>query len=160
MKLHMTATAALLGLLALATTATAAVGQPRTAGGAGSYDRNATLVQDGAVTDMFFARSENACNRLAGCDADNSQYDMYLKTSTDGGKTFGPAQLVAPNPDGAGNHRGRTLAATRTSDGTVYVFWADGGSQSPLYYVKETAPGSGTFPSTATPVAGPGLEDV
>src|SRR3954451_3359620 len=141
MKLHMTATAALLGLLAFATTASAGVGQPRTAGGAGSYDRNATLVQDGAVTDMFFARSEGPCNRLAGCDPDNGQkYDMYVKTSTDGGKTFGPARLVAPNPEGMTDYRGRTLAATRTADGTVYVFWADGGSQRQLYYVKETAP--------------------
>lgn len=97
---------------------------------------------------------------LAGCNADQEQYDLYVKVSPDGGQTYGPPQLVAVNPDGAGSHRGRTIAATRRGDGTVFVFWADGGSQSQLYYVRETAPNSGTFTSTAAAVTGPGTEDV
>jgi hypothetical protein len=144
--------------LALAGVAQATVGQARTAGT--NYDRNPSVVEDGGLTYLFFARSPNPCNRLDGCNADNEQYDLYVKVSPDGGKTYGPPQFVAPNPDGAGNHRGRTIAATRAADGTVYVFWADGGSQSQLYYVRETAPNSGTFTSTADPVTGPGTTDV
>lgn len=159
MKRALFATAALLALLPAAS-ASADVGQSRTAGDAGRYDRNASVVQDGALTYAFFARSQNPCNRLAGCNPDQEQYDLYRKVSADGGKTYGPAQLVALNPDGAGPHRGRTIAATRReSDGTVYVFWADGGSQSQLYYVKETTPNSGVF-GPALPVGGPGLDDV
>jgi hypothetical protein len=150
---------ALLIALMLTGVAEATVGQARTAGT--NYDRNPSVVQDGALTYLFFARSQNPCDRLAGCNADNEQYDLYVKVSPDGGKTYGPPQFVAPNPDGtAGNHRGRTIAATRAANGTVYVFWADGGSQSQLYYVRETAPGSGTFTSTADPVGGPGTQDV
>jgi hypothetical protein len=151
---------AMLAALVLASPAAAAVGQARTAGGDGRYDRNASVVQDGALTYAFFARSQTACNRLAGCNPDNEQYDLYVKTSPDGGRTYGPAQFVAPNPDGGGSHRGRTIAATRADDGTVYVFWADGGSQSQLYYVRETAPGSGAFTAVADPVGGPGTQDV
>jgi len=145
--------------LAFAAPASASVGEPRTAGDGGRYDRNASVVQDDALTYLFFARSQNPCNRLDGCNPDNEQYDLYLKTSSDGGKNYGPAQLVATNPDGAGSHRGRTIAATRReSDGTVFVFWADGGSQSQLYYVRETSPG--TFSPAAMPVLGVGTEDV
>jgi hypothetical protein len=148
-------------ILAVAAPASAAVGQPRTAGDAGRYDRNASVVQDGALTYLFFARSQNPCNRLDGCNPDQEQYDLYLKKSTDGGKNYGPAQMIATNPDGPGPHRGRTIAATRReSDGTVYVFWADGGSQSQLYYVRETSPSSGTFTPVALPVLGPGTDDV
>jgi hypothetical protein len=154
------ATAALLALLPAAS-ASAAVGQARTAGGESRYDRNASVVQDGALTYAFFARSQNPCNRFDGCDPDQQQYDLYRKVSADGGKTYGPAQFVAPNPDGPGPHRGRTIAATRReSDGTVFVFWADGGSQSQLYYVRETTPSSGSFTPLAIPVPGPGLDDV
>ena len=148
-------------ILAVAAPASGAVGQPRTAGDTGRYDRNASVVQDGALTYLFFARSQNACNRLDGCNPDAEQYDLYLKTSSDGGKTYGPAQFVAANPDGLGSHRGRTIAATRReSDGTVFVFWADGGSQSQLFYVRETSPSSGTFTPAALPVTGVGTHDV
>ena len=136
---------ALLCALLAAPSAQATVGQARTAGT--NYDRNPSVVQDGSLTYLFFARSQNPCNRLAGCNADQEQYDLYVKVSPDGGKNYGPPQLVAANPDGPGTHRGRTIAATRAADGTVYVFWADGGSQSQLYYVKETAPNSGTLPA-------------
>jgi hypothetical protein len=124
-----------------------AVGQPRTDGP--NYDRNPTVVQDGPSTYMFFARSQNECNRLEGmlpCNPDSSEYDMYVKVSPNGGKDYGPAQLVATNPDGPGVFWGRTLAATRTADGTVYVFWASGGNQNQLYYVQETGPGTFSAP--------------
>lgn len=147
--------------LAVVAPASATVGQSRTAGDTGRYDRNASVVQDGALTHLFFARSQNPCNRLAGCNPDEQQYDLYVKTSSDGGKTYGPARMVASNPDGPGSHRGRTIAATRReSDGTVFVFWADGGSQSQLYYVRETTPDSGTFTPVAAPVLGIGTHDV
>src|ERR687893_2487165 len=113
-----------LSMLVAAAQASAGVGQSRTAGDAGRYDRNPSVVQDGGLTHMFFARSQNPCNRLAGCNPDQEQYDLYRKTSSDGGKTYGPAQFVAANPDGPLSHRGRTIAATRReSDGTVFVFW-------------------------------------
>ena len=51
----------------------AVVGQPRTAGP--KYDRNASVVQDGSLTYLFFARSEVPCNRLAGCNPDNRSPD-------------------------------------------------------------------------------------
>lgn len=154
------AAAALLALLPAAS-ASAAVGQSRTAGDAGRYDRNVSVVQDGALTYAFFARTQNPCNRFDVCNPDQEQYDLYRKVSADGGRTYGPAEMVAPNPDGPGTHRGRTIAATRrASDGTVFVFWADGGSQSQLYFVRETAPSSGEFTDTAAPVNGPGTDDV
>jgi hypothetical protein len=130
--------------------AQATVGQPRTEGP--NYDRNPTLVQDGALTYMFFARSQQPCDRidpdpLAACNPDNSQYDMYMKVSPNGGRDFGPDQLVATNPDTTTplDFYGRTLAATRTADGTVYVFWASGGNLQQLYYVAETGPDTGVF---------------
>ena len=119
--------------------ASAAVGKNRTDGP--NYDRTPSVVQDGALTDLFFVRSQQSCDRLAGCDADNSDYDLYLKQSPNGGKDYGPAQLVATNPDGPGNHYGRTIAATRAADGTVLVFWASGGFSQPLYVVQETGTG-------------------
>jgi hypothetical protein len=127
--------------LAGAGTASAAVGQNRTDGT--NYDRTPSVVQDGALTDLFFVRSQQPCNRLAlvACDADNSDYDLYLKQSPNGGKDYGPAQLVATNPDGPGVHRGRTIAATRDANGDVLVFWASGGNSQPLYVVRETGSG-------------------
>jgi hypothetical protein len=145
-----TVTAVLIGL---GGAALAAVGQSRTEGT--KYDRGETLVQEGPTTYMFFARSQADCNRLAGCNPDNQHYDMYVKTSPDGGKTFGPATLVATNPGDSGFF-GRTLAATLTSTG-INVFWASGGSQNQLYVVKETAPGA--F-SPATPVMSAALTDL
>ena len=145
---------ALVASLALASSAGATVGQARTAGT--NYDRNPSVVDDAGLTYLFFARTEDPCNRLDGCNPDNNQYDLYVKVSPDGGKTYGPAQLVATNPDGPGPFYGRTIAATRASDGTIYVFWASGGNQQQLYYVKEQ--GSGwTAPA---PVTGPGTDDV
>jgi hypothetical protein len=115
----------------------AVVGQPRTAGP--NYDRNASVVEDGGLTYLFFARSELPCNRLAGCNPDNQQYDLWYEVSPDGGKTYGPAMLLAVNPDGLGPFYGRTIAAVRTVDdtgaGTLYVFWASGGNSNDLYYV-------------------------
>jgi hypothetical protein len=132
-----------------ASTALAAVGQPRTDGS--HYDRNATVVSTGGVTYLFFARSELPCNRFAGCDPDQipTKYDLYVKESLDGGQDFGPALFVAANPNIDPNFRGRTLAATANA-GVVYIFWANGGSLSPLYYVS----GSGTSWSAPTPAAG------
>jgi hypothetical protein len=126
--------------LTLAGSAHATVGSERTDGP--NYDRTPSVVQDGALTDLFFVRSQQPCNRLAGCDADsNTEYDLYLKQSANGGKDYGPAQHVAANPDGAGFHRGRTIAATRAPDGTVLVFWASGANSQQLYYVEETGSG-------------------
>jgi hypothetical protein len=126
--------------LTAATSAHAAVGSERTDGP--NYDRNPSVVQDGNVTDLFFARSQQPCNRLAGCDADNSDYDLYVKQSTNGGKDYGPAQLAATNVDGAGPFRGRTIAATRAADGTVHVFWASGANSIPgLFHIEETGSG-------------------
>jgi hypothetical protein len=125
--------------LAAAGSAHAAVGSERTDGP--NYDRTPSVVQDGALTDLFFVRSQDPCNRLAGCDADNSDYDLYVKQSANGGKDYGPPQLVATNVDGSGPFRGRTIAATRDPAGTVLVFWASGGNSQQLYYVEETGSG-------------------
>jgi len=135
--------------LVAAGSAHAAVGSERTDGP--NYDRTPSVVQDGALTDLFFVRSQSPCNRLAGCpNADNLDYDLYLKQSANGGKDYGPEQQVAVNPDGPGNHFGRTIAATRAEDGTVLVFWASGGFSQPLYVVREN--GSGW--DAAQPVTG------
>jgi hypothetical protein len=152
------AVAAVLLALLIVPPAEATVGQARTAGP--DYDRNPSVVQDGALTYLFFARSQTPCNRLGDppCNPDVAQYDLYLKTSSDGGKTYGLAQLVATNPDGAGPFFGRTIAATRAADGTVFVFWASGGNQQQLYYVREL--GTGGFSPAAMPVVNPGLTDV
>ena len=137
---------AVASLLACAGTASAAVGQNRTDGP--NYDRNPSVVQDGALTDLFFTRSQQPCDRLAGCDADNSDYDLYLKQSANGGKDYGPEQLVATNPDGPGNHYGRTIAATRAPDGTVLVFWASGGvHRSPCTSSGRSGPAGARRPS-------------
>ena len=137
----------LLAILAVGSTGVvyAAVGQPRTAGT--RYDRNPSVLQDGPITYLFFARTQAPCNRLAGatpCNPDVADYDLYYKASTDGGQTFGPDTFVAANPDGPGGFYGRTVAATHTLDGTVYVFWASGGNSTLLYYVRK-APSSPTF---------------
>ena len=144
--------AAAIVVVLMAGSAAAVVGQPRTAGP--RYDRNATVVRDGALTYMFFARSQVACNRLAGCNADVIDYDLYYKVSPDGGKTFGPPQLAATNPDGPGPFYGRTSAATVTDDGTLYVFWASGGNQNLLYYIREITPGVFSAP-TVVPGSNP-----
>ncbi len=131
----------------------AAVGQPRTAGD--RYDRNPSVVQDGELTYLFFARSQNACNRLIGCNPDGEQYDLYYKVSSDGGKTYGPPTFLAINPDGPGPFYGRTIAAIRSvegpSAGTLYVFWASGGNSNNLYVVTKL-PGMAFSP--AFPVIG------
>jgi len=131
---------AIVASLATAGSASASVGQNRTDGP--NYDRNPSVVQDGNATEVFFARSQQPCNRLAGCDADNSDYDLYVKKSTNGGRTYGPDQLVATNPDGPGPFRGRTIAATRDGGGKVHVFWASGANSIPgLFHVQETNSG-------------------
>jgi hypothetical protein len=132
----------------------AVVGQPRTAGE--HYDRNPTVVQDGPLTYLFFARSQTPCNRLAGCNPDALDYDLYYKLSPDGGKTYGPEVLLAVNPDGPGPFYGRTIAAIRSvegaSAGTLYVFWASGGNSNNLYVV--TKPPAAPFALAAVPVLG------
>jgi len=127
----------------------AAVGQARTDGA--RYDRNPTVVTTNGVTYLFFARSQTPCNRLAGCDPDQLpvRYDIYVKQSLDGGKSYGPATLVAANANPDPNFRGRTLAAT-VNAGVIYVFWANGGSLSPLWYVS----GNGTTSSAPALVGG------
>lgn len=145
-----------LGLLALPGLASADVGQNRTAGA--QYDRNASVVEAGPATYLFFARSHDACNRLAGCNPDNQKYDMYVKKSLDGGRTFGPSTLAAANPEPSTDFRGRTIAATALADGRILAFWADGGSQRQLYVVEKAANGE-TF-SPAKPVAGDGVGDI
>lgn len=150
------ALAAALAVLALPSHAAADVGQPRTAGP--NYDRNPSVVDADGATYLYFARSQNPCDRLDGCNADQEQYDLYVKKSLDGGRTYGPSAFVAPNPDGVGNHRGRTIAATPAPGGGVLVFWADGGSQSPLYVVRKPPATDTHLP--AVPVLGVGTLDV
>jgi hypothetical protein len=146
-----------LALVAITATATvsAAVGQPRTDGD--RYDRNPSVLNAAGTTYLFFARSQSPCNRLAGCDPDQipTRYDIYVKLSTNGGKDFGPATLVAANTIADPTFRGRTIAATANGS-AITVFWANGGSQSALYYVT----GTGTSFSAPAPVAGPDLADV
>jgi hypothetical protein len=102
------------------------------------YDRNPVAVEDGKDTLVFFARSQLApCNRLQGCNPDNgpgSKYDLYMLRITK--KGAGEPQLVAHNPDVPADFRGRTIAATETRDGTIHVFWADGGNQAILYHLS------------------------
>src|SRR5687768_11659425 len=98
MKTHVVRTSLVAGaaavLLGASTLAGAAVaplgpGAPITSGSA--YDRNPSVVQDGAVTRAFFARTEDpGCNRLApdNCPADNTTYDLYEMDSLDGGQTW------------------------------------------------------------------------
>jgi hypothetical protein len=125
-------------VLAAPGAANADVGQART-GDPTHYDRNASVVTDAAgVTYLYFARSVLPCNRLSvpanpACP-DQIGYDMYVKKSLDGGQDFGPATLVAQNPFGGGPaFRGRTIAATATTDG-VHVFWSDGGNNNFVYH--------------------------
>lgn len=126
-------------------------GKPLTTGP--NYDRNASVVQDGKATYVFFARSRIApCNRLASCDPDQRKYDLFYKKSLDGGRSFGSAQQAAANPDPTpdvnpsvpyGAFRGRTIAATKNGN-KVTIFWADGGNQRELYKVEKPS-GSDTF---------------
>jgi hypothetical protein len=126
-------------------------GKPITSGP--NYDRNASVVQDGKATYVFFARSRiEPCNRLAGCDPDQRKYDLFYKKSLDGGRSYGPAQQAAANPDPTpdanpnfpyGGFRGRTIAATKTGN-KITVFWSDGGFERELYKVEKVS-GSDTF---------------
>ena len=144
---------ALAALITLPCAAEAVVGQPRTTGD--QYDRNPTVVQDGGLTYLFFARSQGPCNRLAGCNPDAQDYDLWYTVSVDGGKTYAPPVLLAPNPDGPGPFYGRTIAAVRSIEGadtgTLYVFWASGGNSNDLYVVVK--PPAATF-GPALPVVG------
>jgi hypothetical protein len=125
-----------------------------------NYDRNPSVVRDGGRTYLFFARSRTACNRLAGCDADNSDYDLYVKVSTNGGRTYGPDTLVAANPGPAALFRGRTIAATRRSNGQMVVFWASGANaNAPLYVLEETSQGVFGAPAPM-PQFAPGVDGV
>jgi hypothetical protein len=141
---------AAVAMLAFAAPAHATVGQARTSGP--QYDRNPTVVQDGALTYLFFARSATPCNRLAGCNPDSLTYDLYYKVSSNGGKDYGPPQLAALNPLTAPIFYGRTIAATRTDDGTIHLFWASGGNSTTLYHV-EKLPGAPVF-TPPVPVVG------
>lgn len=152
MKAVLAAAIAAVVLAVAPAVAMAEVGQARTSGnGPGQkYDRNPSVVTDGAATYLFFARSEANCNRLStpvspGCP-DNISYDLYYKKSLDGGKTYGPATLVATNPTpGFGPFYGRTISAVATPDG-VHVFWANGGTIGPVYHLFKPT-GSDTFSS-------------
>jgi hypothetical protein len=141
---------AAVAMLAFAAPAHATVGQARTSGP--QYDRNPTVVQDGALTYLFFARSATPCNRLAGCNPDSLTYDLYYKVSSNGGKDYGPPRLAALNPLTAPIFYGRTIAATRTDDGTIHLFWASGGNSTTLYHV-EKLPGAPVF-TPPVPVVG------
>ncbi len=137
--------AAVIGALAIASPAYATVGQPRT--GSPKYDRSPSVVEYGGTTYLFFARSQEDCTRLAPMASplcpDQLDYDLYYKTSSDGGKTFGPATLLDANPDGILVYRGRTVAATATADG-VHVLWSDGASGIDGRVFHYFAPGGGT----------------
>src|SRR5688572_9698542 len=106
---------ALAALVAFPCAVEAVVVQPRTTGD--EYDRNPTVVQDGGLTYLFFARSQGPCNRLAGCNPDAQDYDLWYRVSVDGGKAYAPPVLLAPNPDGPGAFWGRTVAAVRSVEG-------------------------------------------
>jgi len=113
-----------------------------------NYDRNPSVVRDGGRTYLFFARSQAPCDRLAGCDADNADYDLYVKVSTNGGRTYGAASLVAANPGPPALFRGRTIAATRRSNGQMVLFWASGANaNAPLYVLEETTQGAFSAPA-------------
>jgi hypothetical protein len=110
-----------------------------------NYDRNPSVIQHANETWLFFARSEAPCDRLSvpGCNPDNSTYDLYYLRSSNNGKTWGPPVLVADNPH-ENSFYGRTVAATRAADGSIYLFWASGGGPGNLYYFRK-APDSNTF---------------
>jgi hypothetical protein len=112
---------------------------PVTAGA--KYDRNPTIVVDRSTAWMFFARSQNDCNRLQGCNADVELYDLtYVRCSLDDGGCSPPTTLMTnPTPTQGGTFYGRTVAATRTADGTIHVFWASGGNSSGLYHFSKPA---------------------
>jgi hypothetical protein len=153
LRLHVLLLATVAAALVAVAPAQAKVGQARTTGP--QYDRNPSVVQDGGLTYMFFARSVLPCNRLGAppCNPDVSKYDLYYKVSPDGGKTYGPPQLAAANIETANPiFYGRTIAATRTTGGTIYVFWASGGNSTVLYYI-EKAPSATAF-SDPAPVLG------
>jgi hypothetical protein len=161
MKVLFAAVLAAIVVLVSPTIAAADVGQARTSGnGPGQkYDRNSSVVTDGAATYLFFARSELQCNRLGtpvtpGCP-DNIGYDLYYKKSLDGGKDYGPAVLVATNPTGPGGpFYGRTISATATADG-VHIFWANGGSVGPVYHIFKATGGDAFTSPQVTPGASP-----
>jgi hypothetical protein len=123
--------------------------EPLTSGA--NYDRNPALVQDKSNRSLLlFARSQQPCNRLQGCDADNSNYDLYAMAEGRGGRIGAPT-LVATNPGPAGLFRGRTVAATRTSDGTIHAFWSSGANAGVLYHLRK-GPNDAAF-SAPVPVA-------
>jgi hypothetical protein len=125
-----------------------------------NYDRNPSVVRDGRLTYLFFARSRVPCDRLAGCDADNTDYDLYVKVSSNGGRSYGPATLVAANPGPPALFRGRTIAATRRANGQMVVFWASGANaNAPLYVLEETTQGSFSAPAPM-PQFVPGVDGV
>ena len=125
-------------------TDTSQAARPVTAGT--HYDRNASVVQDGVTTWMFFARSQtDPCNRISGsCNADNSNYDLYVEQSGNQGASWSAPQLVAANPSQPNQtpFRGRTPSATVDRSGTTWVFWASGGNSGPLYYTHNAGRGS------------------
>ena len=150
---------ALTAMLVTAAGASATVGQPRT-GNPAKYDRNPSVVTDTTgVTYLYFARSQLDCNRLSvpmnPLCPDQIGYDLYVKRSNDGGKTYGPATLAAANPLGpTAAFRGRTIAATATPGG-VHVFWADGGNINQLYHAFKPN-GQDAFENPPAPLAGTG----
>lgn len=144
--LALSATGVVLGLVAPATAGTHAApatasATPVTSGP--HYDRNGVAVVDRNTTWLLFARSQQDCNRLQGCDADNSNYDLYAMQSADRGRTWSAPELVATNPSVTGQapFRGRTIAVTETEPGTFYVVWTSGGNTGPLYWLSHTAAG-------------------
>lgn len=146
-----------LAAVATAPLAQAKVGQPRTA--TANYDRGESVVEAGTFTYLFFARTKDPCDRLAGCNPDNAFYDVYFKVSPDGGKTYGPDHFAAANPVVGPVFFGRTLAAAETVEGTpanpvLYVFWASGGNGSQLYYLRGDPQGDGTTFTGPKPVPG------
>lgn len=132
--------------------------EPLTSGA--NYDRNPTMVEDrNGRRIVLFARSQQPCNRLQGCDADNSDYDLYAMAEDRRGRLGAPT-LVATNPGPPGLFRGRTVAATRTSDGTIHVFWSSGANAGVLYYLRK-GPHDAAFSAPApVPVANDGVFNV
>jgi hypothetical protein len=99
-----------------------------------AYDRNPSFLKAAhGPYYLFFARSvTDPCVRPA-CSADNSAYNIFYKTSTNGQSWTAPVQLS----DRSGldpNFYGRTIAATQDKSGKIWVFWASGGNGGPLYY--------------------------
>lgn len=102
------------------------------------YDRNPVyLLASNGTHWLFFARSQNACNRLAACNADVQQYDIQAMTSTDG-ETWSNPTTISDRSGIPGTFYGRTIAATEDANGTIWVFWTSGGNGGSLYYFTHT----------------------